>query len=143
MTGKRSSCLAELAHGVQLVVGADELKVLHGRYRHAPVEVEAVVSVRVGGFPRLKKKHVAASTVFDVGQLRGCRMDSRWGGGGREETTTEKSREGERRRGSMGETGEHGEGFGRVLTSLLCLKILPITLMSLCCLQDQPTTAIR
>lgn len=125
---------------MQLVVGANELKILHRWYRHAAVEVQAIVSVRVGGFPRLKKKHVAASTVFNVGQLRECRMDDRWGrrGEGRDsDREKQRTREDETQNGA--DRGDHGEGVGLDVMSSLCFAILPITLMNLCRLRDRPT----
>ncbi len=65
--------LAELAHGMKFVVGADELEVLHRRHSHAPVKVKAVVPLCVGRFPRLKKEHVSVSTLLDARQLQGSR----------------------------------------------------------------------
>lgn len=61
--------LSELAHGVECIVGADELEVLHGRHRYTPVEVEAVVSFGVGRLPRLKKKHVTVPALLHARQL--------------------------------------------------------------------------
>lgn len=67
--------LAELAHGVKLVVGADELEVLHRRHSHAPVEIEPVISLRVSRLPRLKKEHVSVSTLLNARQLQGMKED--------------------------------------------------------------------
>lgn len=74
--GKSESCticmhLAELAHSVQLVVGADELEVLHRRHGHAPVEIKPVVSLRVRRLPRLKKEHASVSNLLYARQLQG------------------------------------------------------------------------
>lgn len=75
------SYLAELTHGVPHVVGADELEVLDRGYCHPTPEVEAVVSFREGGFPRLEEEHAAVAALVHVRQL-----DKNHGGGIGEES---------------------------------------------------------
>lgn len=56
---------------MELVVGADELEILHRRHGHAPVEIKSVVPLRVGWLPRLKKEHVSVSALLHARQLQG------------------------------------------------------------------------